>query len=123
MVYGWLDGHTFKHLKRQVLFNLIEQWETYATKLQQQHLDKQLLSYKEAVLEINNHDQNEPIPTALGDFVLGAISLTTSIPIYVIYPSTERIMDPRNLVPVTKNGAHLEYLFRKDINKAKEPHF
>ena len=118
MVCGWPDGHTFEHLKRQVLFNLIEHWETYATKLQQ-HLDKQPLSYKEAVLEINNCDQNEQIPTALGDFVLAAISLTTGIPIYVIYPSTERIMDPRNLVPVTKNGTHLEYLFRKDATKAK----
>ena len=78
MVYGWPDGHTFKHLKRQILFNLIEHWETYATKLQQ-HLDKQPLSYKEALLQISNHDQNEPIPTALGDFVLAAISLTTGI--------------------------------------------
>ena len=28
-------------------------------------------------------------------------------------------MDPHNLVPVTKNGAHLEYLVRKDSTKAK----
>ena len=34
MVDGWAEGHTHKHLKREVLVNLIEHRESYATKLQ-----------------------------------------------------------------------------------------
>ena len=69
MVYGWPDGHTFKHLKHEVLLNLIEERKAFSSKLQH-HLDKLLLSYKDAVLEINSRDSDEEIPSALGDFIL-----------------------------------------------------
>ena len=49
MVYGWPDGHMFKHLKCEVLLNLIKEREAFSMKLQH-HLDKQPLSYKDAVL-------------------------------------------------------------------------
>ena len=120
MVHGWAEGHMHKHLKREVLVNLIEKRETYATKLQT-HLDKQTLSYRDAVLEIHNRDSEEDnIPEALGDFILAAISLTTKIPIFLIYPKVEKTKD-RNDRPVTINTAHIEYLFRKDASKAKTP--
>ena len=82
------------------------------------HLDKQELSYMDAVLEINAHDTDEAIPPALGDFILGAISLTTDTPIYIIYLTVEHTQDV-NCMPVTTNIPNVEYLFRKDINKAK----
>ena len=72
----------------------------------------------DAVLEINARDTDEAIPPALGDFILGAISLTTDTPIYIIYPTVERTQDV-NRMPVTTNIPNVEYLFRKDINKAK----
>ena len=117
MFHSWPAGHTYKHLKREVLLNLINERETYCTKLQM-HLDKQELSYMDAVLEINARDTDEAIPPALGDFILGAISLTTDTPIYIIYPTVERTQDV-NRMPVTTNIPNVEYLFRKDINKAK----
>ena len=82
MVYGWPDGHTFKHLKREVLLNLIEEREAFSSKLQH-HLDKQPLSYKDAILEIHSRDSDEEIPPPLGDFILAAISLTIGIPIFL----------------------------------------
>ena len=60
MVYGWPDGHMFKHLKCEVLLNLIEEREAFLTK-SQHHLDKQPLSYKDAILEINSKDSDEEI--------------------------------------------------------------
>ena len=109
MVYSWLDGHTFKHLKCEVLLNLIEKREAFLTKLQH-HLDKQPLSYKDAVLEINSRDSDEEILPTLGDFILAAISLTIGIPIFLIYPTVERSKD-NNDRPVVTNAAHKEYLF------------
>ena len=117
MVQGWPDGHTHKHLKREVLVNLIEDREYYATKLQH-HLDKQEKTYKEAVIEIKERDEVQPIPEALGDFVIAAISLTTKIPVFVIYPTIDRTTDVNNR-PVTQNHANIEYLFRQDANKAQ----
>ena len=117
MVQSWPDGHTHKHLKREVLVNLIDDREYYATKLQL-HLDKQDLTYKNAVIEINNRDDDEPIPAALGDFVIGAISLMTKIPIFIIYPTVDRTTDVNDR-PVMENHANIEYLFRQDANKAQ----
>ena len=117
MVYGWPDGHTFKHLKREVLLNLIEEREAFSSKLQH-HLDKQPLCYKDAVLQINSRDSDEEIPPALGDFILAAISLTIGIPIFLVYPTVECSKD-NNDRPIVTNAAHMEYLFRKDANRAK----
>ena len=117
MVQSWLDRHTHKHLKCEVLVNLIDDWEYYAPKLQL-HLDKQDLTYKNAVIEINNHDDDEPIPAALGDFVIGAISLMTKIPIFIIYSTVDRTTDVNDR-PVMENHANIEYLFRQDANKAQ----
>ena len=117
MVQGWPDGHTHKHLKCEVLVNLIDDREYYASKLQH-HLDKQDKTYKEAVIEIKQRDDDQPIPPALGDFVIAAISLMTTIPICVIYPTVDRTKDVNDR-PVTQNNANIEYLFRKDANKAQ----
>ena len=117
MIPGWPVGHTHKHLKREVLVNLVKQREEFATKLQI-HLDKQELSYRDVVLEINKRDGDEDIPMALGDFILAAISLTIKIPIYVIYPTCEWMRD-LNDWPVTKFMPNIEYLFRKDANQVK----
>ena len=114
MIYGWSDRHTFKHLKCEVLLNLIEEREAFSTKLQH-HLDKQPLSYKDAILKINSRDSDEEIPPALGDFILAAISLTIGIPIFLIYPTVEHSKD-NNDRPVVTNAAHTEYLFKKDAN-------
>ena len=117
MVYGWPDGHTLKHLKHEVLLNLIEKREAFSTKLQH-HLDKQPLSYKDAVLKINSRDSDGEIPSALGDFILAAISLMIGIPVFLVYPTVERSKD-NNDRPVVTNAAHMEYLFQKDANRAK----
>ena len=117
MVYGWPDGHTFKHLKREVLLNLIEEREAFLSKLQH-HLDKQPLCYKDAILQIHSRDSDEEIPPALGDFILAAISLTIGIPIFLVYPTVERSKD-NNDRPIVTNAAHTEYLFREDANRAK----
>ena len=47
-----------------------------------------------------------------------AISLTTKILIFVIYPTVDHTTDANNR-PVTKFMPNIEYLFRKDANKAK----
>ena len=117
MISGWLIAHTHKHLKREVLYNLIKEREEYATKLQF-HLDKQELCYRDAILEINKRDGDEDIPAALGDFILVAISLTIKILIFVIFPKVDRTTDVNNR-PVMKFMPNIEYLFRKDANKAK----
>ena len=118
MVNGWPSEHNYNHLKREVLINLIEEREEFSPRLQH-HLDKQLLSYKDAVLEIHARDKDEPIPDALGDFILAAISLTIKLPIFVIYPTVDKETDEGTGRTVTKNFAHVEYLFKKDANKAK----
>ena len=117
MVHGWPLGHMHKNLKREVLLNLIEEREWFATKLQM-YLDKQSLCYHNAVLEINKRDNGEVIPEALGDFILGAILLTMKIPIFLIYPSVDRTKDVNNR-PIPTYGAHIEYLFWKDAEKAR----
>ena len=117
MVYGWPDGHTFKHLKCEVLWNLIEEREAFSMKLQH-HLDKQPLCYKDAVLKINSRDSDEEIPAILGDFILAAISLMIGIPIFLVYQTVEHSKDNNNR-PVVTNAAHMEYLFNKDANQAK----
>ena len=48
MVMGWPAQHTYKHLKWEVLVKLVEERDEMATLLQP-HLNKQGLSYKEAV--------------------------------------------------------------------------
>ena len=117
MISGWPVRHTYKHLKREVLYNLIDEREEYCMKLQF-HLDKQDMCYRDAVLEINKRDGDEDIPPALGDFILVAISLTIKLPIYVIYLTVEHTMDANDR-PVTKYFQNIEYLFCKDANKAK----
>ena len=117
MVHGWRVGHTHKHLKHEVVYNLIKNHEDYATKLQL-HLDKQDMIYKDVVLEINNRDGDEQIPPALEDFILAAISLMIKIPIYIIYPTVQCTKDV-NDHPLTKFIPNIEYLFRKDANQVK----
>ena len=117
MVHGWPISHTHKHLKCEVVYNLIEHREDFATKLQF-HLDKQDMMYMDAVLEINKRDGDEQIPLALGDFILGAISLMIKIPIFVIYLTVQHTKDV-NDCPVMKFTPNIEYLFCKDANRAK----
>ena len=76
----------------------------------QHHLDKQPLSYKDAILENNSRNSDEEIPPTLGDFILAAISLMIGIPIFLIYPTVEHSKD-KNDRPVVTNAAHTEYLF------------
>ena len=117
MVHGWPVGHTHKHLKRKVIYNLVEDRKEYAMKLQF-HLDKQDLTYMDAVLEINKRNGDEEIPPALGDFILAAISLRIKILIYMIYPTVQHMKDVNDW-PVMKFMPNIEYLFRKDVNQAK----
>ena len=117
MVHLWPDGHTHKHLKCEVLVNLIDDREYYATKLQH-HLDKQSLTYKDAVIEINNRDDDQAIPPALGDYIIRAINLTMKIPMFIIYPTVDKTTDVNDR-PVMENHANIEYLFRQDANKAQ----
>ena len=117
MVHGWPVGHTHKHLKHEVVYNLIKNREDYATKLQL-HLDKQDMMYMDVVLEINKRDGDEQIPPALGDFILAAISLTIKIPIYMIYPTVQHTKDVNDRT-VMKFIPNIEYLFQKDANWAK----
>ena len=117
MLSGWPVGHMHKHLKREVLYNLIDEHEEYCTKLQF-HLDKQDMCYRDAVLEIKKRDGDEDIPPALGDFILAAISLTIKLPVNVIYLTVECTTDANDR-PVTKFFPNIEYLFCKDANKAK----
>ena len=90
--------------------------------LLQPHLDKQSLSYKEAVEAINDRDNVEEILEALGNFIIATISLTTHIPVYIIYLTSEKMKDAGTMCTITKFGAKTEYLFRKDCNKAMTPH-
>ena len=92
-----------------------------ATKLQP-HLDKQSLSYKQVVEAIHECDDLKEIPEGLGDFIIAAISLTTGIPIFVVYPITEKKQDPGTLCTITKNSAKTEFLLCKDKAKATHPH-
>ena len=117
MVHSWPNGHTHKHLKHEVLVNLIDDHEYYTMKLQH-HLDKQSLTYKDAIIEINNHDDDQAIPLALGNFIIGAISLTTKIPMFIIYPTVDKTTDVNDR-PVMENHANIEYLFCQDANKAQ----
>ena len=117
MIPGWPVGHTHKHLKWEVLVNLVQEREEFTTKLQI-HLDKQEMSYHDAVLEINKRNGDEDIPTVLGDFILAAISLTIKIPIFVIYPTCQQMRDVNDWL-VMKFMPNIEYLFRKDANRAK----
>ena len=121
MVTGWPAQHTYKNLKREVIVKLIEERDEMATLLQP-HLDKQSLSYKEAVEAINDRDNVEEILEALGNFIIAAISLTTHIPVYIIYLTSEKMKDAGTMCTITKFGAKTEYLFRKDCNKAMTPH-
>ena len=104
-------------MKREVLLNLIEEREAFSSKLQH-HLDKQPLSYKDVILQINSRDSDKEIPPTLGDFILAAISLTIGILIFLVYPTVERSKD-NNDRPIVTNAAHTEYLFQTDVNRAK----
>ena len=90
-----------KHLKREVLVNLIEERKEYVTKLQL-HLDKQELLYRDVVLEINKRDGDEDIPAALGAFILVAISLTIEIPIFVIFLTVEHTTNANDHLDANK---------------------
>ena len=78
----------YRHLKRDVIVNLIDEWEDMLKKLKK-HLDKSKFTYEQAVTEIINRDNLEPIPDLLGNFILAAISIVTGLPIIVIKPSIE----------------------------------
>ena len=121
MVTGWPAQHMYKNLKREVIVKLIRERNEMAPLLQP-HLDKQSLSYKEAVEAINDRDNVKEIPEALGDFIISAISLTTHIPVYIVYPTSEKMKDAGTMCTITKFGATTEYLFQKDHNKAMTPH-
>ena len=56
------------------------------------------------------HDNLEPIPELLGDFILAAISVIIGRPIIVVKPTIERKQDA-NLMPVTNYYANVDYLF------------
>ena len=86
----------------------------------EKHLDKSKFTYEQAVTEIINRDNLEPIPDLLGDFILAAISIVTGLPIIVIKPSIEQTQDA-NLLPVTNYHASVDYLFHKDKNVRKGP--
>ena len=68
--------------------NLIDEQHDMLKKLEK-HLDKSKFTYEQAVTEIINRDNLEPIPDLLGDFILAAISIVTGLPIIVIKPSIE----------------------------------
>ena len=108
LIPTWGEGFTYRHLKRQVILELIDNRDDMLTKLQQ-HLDKTKLSYKQAITEIITCDNLEPIPELLGNFILAAISVVIGQPIVVVKPTIERKQD-QNLMPVT-NYANVDYLF------------
>ena len=74
LIPTWGEGFTYRHLKQQVILELIDNRDKMLTKLQQ-HLDKTKLSYEQAVTEIMTHDNLEPLPKLLGDFILAVISV------------------------------------------------
>ena len=118
LVPTWPNGYTFRHLKQQVIVELLDEWEEMLQKLQH-HLDRTKMMYEEAVTEIINRDNMEPIHELLGDFILGAISIVTSIPIIVIKPRIERTEDA-NLMPKTNYYAYVDYLFHRDASTGKD---
>ena len=87
--------------------NLIDEWHDMLKKLEK-HLVKSKFTYEEAVTEIINRDNLEPIPDVLGNFILAAISIETGLPIIVIKPSIERTQDA-NLLPITNYHASVDY--------------
>ena len=99
LIPTWGEGFTYRHLKQQVILELIDNREEMLTKLQR-HLDKTKFSYKQAVTEIITQDNLEQIPELLGYFILAAISIVIGRPIIVIKPSIERKQDA-NFMPVT----------------------
>ena len=78
----------YRHLKRDVIVNLIDEHHDMLKKLEK-HLDKSKFTYEQAVTEIINRDNLEPILDLLGDFILAAISIVMGLPIIVIKPSIE----------------------------------
>ena len=71
----------------------------------QPHLDKQLLTYQQAVEEINARDNLErDIPEALSDFIIAAISLMMGIPIYIVYLTMEKHQDAGTLHNMPKSN-------------------
>ena len=114
-MYDWPNGHTFKHLKRQVVVDLVDKCDMYADKLET-HLKKTKLSYQEAVEEIRQQDDEEPIPSNLSDLVIAAISLVIKQPIIVIKPVIECVKDRNNIVKTVYN-TEVEYLFKQDRKK------
>ena len=78
----------YRHLKRDVIVNLIDERHDMLKKLEK-HLDKSKFTYEQAVTEIINRDNLEPIPDLLRDFILAAISIVMGLPIIVIKPSIE----------------------------------
>ena len=108
LIYGWPEGHTFKHLKCLVLLMLVDERHDVVGKLQT-HLDKSKLSYQEAVCAIRDLDTDEPIPEHLGDFILAAISIAINIPIIVVKPIIERTQDA-NLRPIMQKKDHFRLL-------------
>ena len=119
LIPTWPEGFTYRHLKWDIIVNLIDEREDMLKKLDK-HLDKSKFTYEQAVMEIINRDNLEAIPDLLGDFILAAISIVTGLPIIVIKPSIEQMQDA-NLMPVTNYHASVDYLFHKDKNAGKGP--
>ena len=69
LVTGWPDGHTFKHLKQQVLEKLVNEHDEMFDKLAI-HLQKSKLSYAQIVEAIRTCDNQEPILDNTGEFIM-----------------------------------------------------
>ena len=111
-IHAWPRNHTYKHLKRQVLRQLVDDRANLAEKLKL-HLNKSTFSYEEAVEEIRARDGDERIPAHLGDFILAATSLVIKHPITVIKPTMVQERD-RNDVRRPVYGVEVEHLFTDD---------
>ena len=117
LVTGWPKGHTFKHLKRQVLEKLVDDHDQMFDKLEI-HLQKSKLSYAQIVEAIHTCDNQEPIPDNTGEFIIAAISLTTNIPDYVVKSLIKRSQD-NNLRTITEYSVETQYLFKNDKARGK----
>ena len=56
LIYGWPEGHNFKHLKRQVIVDLVDHRDDYYDNLKV-HLVKSKFSYEEAVTLIKEREE------------------------------------------------------------------
>ena len=116
-MHGWPEGHKWKHLKRSVLTDLVEDRNDLLTSLSR-HLHKSTLTYEEAVNAIRNSDNLEEIPPHLGDFIIAAISYTINRTIVLIKPTIEKYTDP-NAIEKVRYNCKQEFLFSEDKGAGK----